>query len=194
MTEKSKEENNMLNFEEIYNDYSDEELMEVLRKRKHYQKEAAKTAIKEAIKRGIINSEQDLFSEEFRVEPLKFSILPTIQNEIAKRKIRKSVARSLLIIGVLPVVWGSIQIFHANTFEGVILFILGSFWIYISIKLVKEIQTKWINILYLFFGAAVIYSVSFFAGQKSLVIMDVIVAAILLGFILYALLFIRKLK
>ncbi len=194
MTEKSKEENTKHNFKEIYANYSDDDLTDVLKKRKHYQKEAAKTAIREAIKRGIINSEQDLFSEEFRVEPLRFSILPTIENENARQKIRKSVARSLLIIGVLPVVWGAIRVFRADTFEGVILFILGSFWIYISIQLVKEVLTKWINLLYLLLGAAIIYTVSNFAEQKSLVFMDAIVAAILFGFILYGLLFIRKLK
>jgi len=194
MSEKSKEEYIQPDFAKIYAEYPDEEIISILKKRKHYQKEAAKLAIQEAIKREIIHSEQDLFSKEYEVEPLKFSIIPVIENEIARSKIRKSIARSLLITGVLPFVWGALKILHGTVFEGSVLFILGCVWIYICIQLVKEFNLKLIYLNFLLLGSAIIYITLFFTEQKTLNLMDILVAAIVFGFIIYALLFFRKLK
>ena len=57
---------------------SDEEILVILKKRKQYQPEAAKLAIQEAIKRGLINSEQDLFSEKFQEQSSKSFLFPII--------------------------------------------------------------------------------------------------------------------
>jgi hypothetical protein len=194
MSEKSKEDFIQPDFAKIYAEYPDEEIISILKKRKHYQKKAAKQAIQEAIKRGIIHSEQDLFSDEYKVEPLKYSIIPTIENEATGSKIRKSIARSLLITGVLPVVWGAIKILHEIIFEGSILFILGCVWIYVCIQLVEEFSLKLIYLLFLLLSAAIIYITLYFTEQKTLNLMDVLVAVILFGLIIYALLFLRKLK
>jgi len=193
MTEKSKEEDLQLNFEKTYSEYSDNEIISILKKRKYYQKEAAQQAISEAIKRGIIHSEQDLMAEEYRVEHLHFSLIPKIEKEEAKRKTRRSLARSLIITGVLPVVWGALKILRGATLEGLILFILGSLWIYISIQILKK-ESKWLSLLFILWGAGFIYMISFFATQNSPVFMDIIISVIGFGFVLYGLLFIYKLK
>ena len=78
-------------------EYSDEQLIAILKLRDHYQPEAAKLAVNEALKRGIINSEQDLLAEEYRCEPIKFSLFPEIKKKINRVKIRKSIARSLVL-------------------------------------------------------------------------------------------------
>jgi len=83
----------------------------VLKKRKLYQKEAADFAIHEAIRRRMIFSEQDLFAKEYKDEPDKFSIFPIIESEKTSTKFKRSISRSLLILGTLPVVWGVIKIF-----------------------------------------------------------------------------------
>jgi len=191
--EKSKEEDAQPDFEKIYSEYSDNEIIDILKRRKHYQEEAAKQAINEAIKRGMINSEQDLFSEDYQVEPLKFTLIPKIERAEARRKTQRSLARSLAIAGAMPVIWGGLKIIRGAILEGVILFILGGIWIYISIQIFKK-KSRWQSVLYLIWGAGAVYMTVFFAAQKSLVYVDVIISAIGLGFVLYGLLFLNKLK
>ena len=48
-----------ISFEEQFLDISDQEIVNILKMRKHYQPEAAQTAVNEALKRGIIHSEDD---------------------------------------------------------------------------------------------------------------------------------------
>ena len=125
---------------------------------------------------------------------MKFSIIPTIENETTGTKIRKSIARSLLITGVLPVVWGILKISHEIIFEGSILFILGGVWIYICIQLIKEFNLKLIYLLFLLLAAAIVYITLFFTEQKTHNLMDILIAAILFGIIIYSLLFLKKLE
>jgi hypothetical protein len=91
MMEKSNIENQVPEFIKIIAGYTDDELRKVLKKRKLYQKEAAEFAIQEAIRRGIIYSDQDLFAKEFKDEPDKFSIFPSIENEKTSTKFKTSI-------------------------------------------------------------------------------------------------------
>ena len=68
-------------FENTMGSLNDEQLKEVLKKRKLYQPEAAQAAIKEAIKRELIHSEEDLVKTEFRAKPLKKRLFPEIENK-----------------------------------------------------------------------------------------------------------------
>lgn len=194
MVEKSKEENEQPDFAKIYAEYPDTEIIAILKKRKHYQKEAAQQAISEAIKRGLIHSEQDLFAEEYKVEPLKFSLIPTIENDTAANKIQKSLSRSLMILGLLPMIWGIIKLVYGVVLEGSLLFILGFVWSYICYRQIKSIRLLYLNLLALLLGSAVIYIWLGFADRKGLPFMDIAVVAIVVGFVVYALLFLRKLK
>lgn len=194
MTEKSKEEYEQPDYAKMYAEFPDDEIIGILKKRKHYRKEAAKQAIAEAIKRGLINSEQDLLAEEYKVEPLKFSLIPTIENETARAKIQKSLSRSLMILGIVPVIWGIIKIIYDFVLEGSVLIILGIIWSYISFRLINNIRILYINLLFILLGSAVAYIWLDFSKRKGHPFMDMIVAAIVFGFVVYALLFLRKLK
>ena len=178
----------------MYAEFPDDEIIAILKKRKHYRKEAAKQAIAEAIKRGLINSEQDLFAEEYKVEPLKFSLIPSIENENARRKIQKSLSRSLMILGLVPIIWGIIKIVYDLPLEGLVLIILGIIWSYISFKQIKNISLIYINLLFILLGSAMVYIWLEFSNRKGFALMDVMVAGIVFGFVVYALLFLRKLK
>jgi hypothetical protein len=193
MVEKSKEEIEQPDFAEIYAEYPDKEIIAILKKRKHYQEKAAKQAILEAIKRGLIHSEQDLFAEEYKVEPLKFSLIPTIENDTAANKIQKSLSRSLMILGLVPIIWGIIKIVYGNSLEGSLLVILGFIWSYICYKQIKNIKPVYLNLLSLLLGGAVIYVWFNFAKRKGFPFMDIMVVGIVFGFVVYALLFLRKL-
>lgn len=194
MFKKSIAKTNKSDFRSSIPNYSDEEILTILKKRKQYQPEAATLAIQEAIKRGLINSEQDLFSEKFQEKPSEFYLLPIIIDDKNKNKIRKSISRILLIVGVIPVVWGVMLFTKSNSVEGVLLVLLGAVWIYASAQLMRSVQTKMVNLLFVMLVASVAYIVKIMLEMKGLVIMDYFIPVILFSFITYGLLFIRRLK
>ena len=194
MMEKSNDDMNAPEFKQIIAGYTDDELREVLEKRKLYQKEAADFAIQEAIRRGIIYSEQDLFASEFKYEPEKFSIFPIIENEKVRSKYRKSIARSLLIIGVLQMVWGGIKIFDAQSLEGTIVFVFGAVWSLAFFKLMRSVNLKLVYSTMILFALLVVYLVKIMISANSLTTIDILVTAITLGFVLYGIGFLGKLK
>lgn len=118
--------------------YTDDKIVEILKQRDYYQPEAAKLAIEEAIKRGIIFSEQDLFAEAFKVEELGRPLFPKIRVAKTQNQIRKSIARSLVICGVLPIVFGLVQSNAGNTMEGSLVLFSGLVWIFFAARLIKQ--------------------------------------------------------
>lgn len=196
MMEKSNDENQIPEFKKIIAGYSDDELRKVLKKRKQYQKEAAEFAILEAIRRGIIYSDQDLFAKEYKDEPEKFSIFPIIESEKTSTKFKKSISRSLLILGVLPVVWGVIKIFGGHGFEGIIIFIFGAAWSFTSFQLMRLSNPNFKLIIFMFIMAVIAagYIIGNFVVSNSLTSVDILITAIGLGFVLYAIGFLGSLR
>jgi len=194
--EKSNDENQIPEFKKIIAGYSDDELRKVLKKRKLYQKEAAEFAIQEAIRRGIIYSEQDLFAREYMDEPDKFSIFPTIESEKTSAKFKTSISRSLLILGVLPVIWGVIKILGGHSFEGILIFIFGAAWSFTSFQLMR-LENPNVKLIYFMFIMAVLaagYVIRNFVVSHSLTRIDILITAIGLGFVLYAIGFLGSLR
>ena len=194
MAKKSITKTNKSDFRSFIPDYSDEKILVILKKRKQYQPEAADLAIQEAIKRGLIHSEQDLFSEEFQEKQSRFSLFPIINDDKNKDKIRKSIARVLLIIGAIPAVWGILEINKNVLPEGILLVLLGVVWIYASAQLMRVVQAKMVNLLFIMLVASMAYIVKLLLGMRGLVIMDFVIPVVLFSFITYGLLFIRRLK
>ena len=194
MMEKSNDDMNDPEFKQIIANYSDDEIRRVLKKRKLYQKEAADFATEEAIRRRIIHSEQDLFSSEFREEPEKFSIFPTIENEKARAKFRKSIARSLFILGVLPMIWGAIKIFETQNLEGILIFIFGTAWSFASFRQLHAINMKLIYFMFFLSVLFTAYLIKTIISVHSLTTIDLLVMIITVGFVLYGIGFLGKLK
>jgi hypothetical protein len=196
MMEKSNDDIQLPEYKQIISGYTDEEIRKVLKKRKLYQKDAADFAIQEAIRRGLIYSEQDLFAAEFKAEPEKFSLFPTIENEKARSKFKKSITRSLLILGALPLVWGGIQIFQTQSLEGILIFIFGVSWSLTSFQLLRLVNLNLKLIYFMFFLAvlAVTYVVKILITSHFLTTIDVLVTTIAIGFVFYGIGFLSKLK
>ncbi len=196
MMEKSNDENQVPEFKTIIAGYSDDELRKVLKKRKLYQKAAAEFAIQEAIRRGIIYSEQDLFAKEYKDEPEKFSIFPIIESEKTSTKFKKSISRSLLILGALPVVWGIIKILGGYSFEGILIFIFGAAWSFTSFQLMRLANPSFKLIIFMFIMAVIAagYIIRNFALSHSLTSIDILITTIGLGFVLYAVGFLGSLR
>nr|WP_319267679.1 hypothetical protein [uncultured Draconibacterium sp.] len=183
-----------VDFREDIPNYSDEQLKEVLKLRDHYQPEAAKLAIGEALKRGIINSEQDLFSEEFRCEEIQFSLFPKIKRDRNRIKIRRSIARSLVICSVLPVVYGLVEMKTGNRWEGAAILLFGLLWLFCSAQLIKLYHVLFIRSLM----AGTILGVSYICyrliSSQTYIFMDFFLVLVLAGLIFYGLIFLARNK
>jgi len=181
-------------FKQIIAGYTDDELRKVLIKRKLYQKEAADFAIQEAIKRGLIFSEQDLFAREFKHEPEKFSIFPIIENEKARAKFKKSITRSLLIMGVIPLVWGGVIIFETLSLEGILIFVFGAAWSLTSFQLMRSVNIKLVYFMFLLLALLIAYLVKTMIAANSLTTIDVLITAVTVGLVFYGIGFLSKIK
>ncbi|WP_321345833.1 hypothetical protein [uncultured Draconibacterium sp.] len=181
-----------VDFREDIPNYSDEQLKEVLKLRDHYQPEAAQLAIQEALKRGIIHSEQDLFSEEFRCEEIEFSLFPKIKRDRNRIKIRRSIARSLVICSVLPVVFGLIEMKTGNRWEGASILLFGLLWLFCSAQLIKMFHVLFIRSLM----AGTILGASYIfyrlISSQTYIFMDFFLVLVLAGLIFYGLIFMLK--
>ncbi|MBN2636520.1 MAG: hypothetical protein JXR61_09635 [Prolixibacteraceae bacterium] len=194
MTRKSKDKTSEIDFKEVYKAADDEQIMLVLKRRKLYQEAAAKAAINEAVERGLINSEQDLMAEEYRHEPLKFSMFPEIENQRSRIKMRKSLTRSLLFLGAIIIVWGAWQLFQYNFNEGIGFIAAGIVWGLISYSFFKSVTRTKINLLFAIQGVAAVYAIFKLATQKNFAFIDLFILVVLFGFVLYGLLYLRKLR
>ncbi|MEN8116374.1 MAG: hypothetical protein ABFS16_05315 [Bacteroidota bacterium] len=174
-------------------EYCDEAILDILKKRDHYQPEAAQLAIQEAIKRGLINSEQDLFAEEYQIQPLRFSVFPIIEDEKNRNRIRRSIARVLVICGALPTVWGIVKLNENEIIEGSLVLLFGLLWIYLTARLMKKHNR--INV-YLMFGAlfiSAIYLTGTIFITGNITFIDVFIPVVIAALTVYGLLFMGRL-
>lgn len=194
MAEKSSDEISKREFELIIGAYTDDELIKVLKKRNQYQQEAAQFAVQEAIRRKLIYSEQDLFAKAFNPEPERFSVFPTIENEKARTKYRKSITRFLIIIGIIPMVLGGIEIIDGQSLKGVLMVVFGAAWSIASYRLMRTSNMKLIYLIFLLLLILAVYIVVTFVSIRFVNAMDMVVAAVAVSLIFYLIGFLRKLS
>lgn len=175
-------------------EYSDEKIIEILKQREHYQPEAAQLAISEAIKRGIIFSEQDLFAEEYKVEELHFSLFPNIKKEENRINIRKSIGRSLVIFGVMPMVFGMLQVNKGNILEGGAILLMGVLWMYSSAQVIKYFHKLFLSFLLIESVLGMAYIVSKLLLLKRFIFFDFFIPSVLFLLIIYGLLFLLRIS
>ena len=162
--------------------------------RDHYQPEAAKLAIQEALKRGIINSEQDLFSEEYRCVEIQFSLFPKIKRDRNRIKIRRSIARSLVICSALPVVYGLVEMKTGNRWEGAAILLFGLLWLFCSAQLIKVFHVLFIRCLLVGTVLGAFYIFFRLISSQSYTFMDFFLVFVLAGLIFYGLIFLARNK
>ena len=177
---------------EKYSRYSDAEIISILKKRHQYQPEATRTAIGEAIKRGIIHSEQDLFSDEFRPREQRFTLFPVPENDAGKQKLIRSILRVLIIAGMIPLIQGFMKLRIYETSEGILLISSGLVWITFIWLLHKTRKNMFFYFLFALILGSVFYTVNHFTGMKHAKIMDVFVSGIIHLLVVYFLTYIYK--
>lgn len=173
--------------------YSDEELTEVLKKRKQYEKQAVYIAVEEAVKRGLIHSEQDLFSESFTDEPSRFSLFPCPDKLHIRMRTIRSIARTLLVVAAIPLVFGVLKFQVHRYVEGIAMVVAGLSWITASWMIYRKQEKKYWPVLLLTAVLAGIYIARMLFLLKGLATMDYFIASALFLVLFYVLLYLRKL-
>lgn len=173
-------------------EYTDERIIDILKKRDYYQSEAVQLAIDEAIKRGIIYSEQDLFADEYKVKPLKTSLIPEINRQENKTKIRKSIARSMVLCGIMPLVFGLLNLNKGNFPEGAGMLAVALVWMYCSSQLIKHYKRQLVFMLLVLVIVSLVYVVVNLSKFESYVFMDFFIPLTLSLLIIYGLFFLKR--
>lgn len=193
MIEKSKVHQEKPDFVTQIPEYSDGEILKILKKRNHYQPEAARLAVEEALKRKLIFSEEDLLAKEYRPKPLKKKLFPAIEDNTQRQKISRSISRGLLITGVIPIIFGLLKFNQGNTVEGSLVTSGGVLWMFFAAQTIRKIQPKILRLFFVLLALGGIYLVNVFLQLKSFVFMDVFIVAVVYGLAIYGLLFLIKL-
>lgn len=175
-------------------EYSDEQITEVLKLRDHYQPEAARLAIDEALRRGIIHTEQDLLAEAYRCEPIKFSLFPNIKREKNREKIRKSIARSLVVCSVLPIVFGLIELNRNNLIEGSVVLFFGFIWLFCASQLIRTFHLIFVRGLMIETILAALFIGYKIISKATFIFMDFFFLIVFCGLTLYGLIFMLKIS
>jgi hypothetical protein len=187
-------ENQEEHFRKVMQQHTDEELIKVLRQRKHYQHEAARQAVVEAIRRGLINTEADLQDSRFLETSDKFSIFPKIESQIVRNKVWRSITRSMIIVGLLPLIWAAVNRYNISDTGLVSMVIYGLVWIFIAFRLMQTQNLKMAYGLLILLIPAVVYYVRLMWFKSSFELIQIVIPLVLIGFIFYGVGFLRKLK
>lgn len=182
-----------MNFYEHYTNFTDAQILEILKSHKDYQEVAAGAAVKIAIERQLIHSEQDLLAPEFqKSRSFGFTIFPEITNDYQRHKLIGSLFRFMYIITFLPIIYGFLK-YGEGQFDQTYLGVgVGIIWLLLCILLKK---TKKLFILIPLFALLILVSLSIslkLFNHETFRIMDL--AMLIIGMLLtvYLLIFLIK--
>ena len=183
-----------IGFYEQYADSTDQQIKEILRNHKNYQEKAVAAAVKIAIERELIHTEQDLMAPEYQVSPSEgWTFFPEITNAFHHKKMVSSIFRVLFFASLLPIVYGMMKYSEGHlpmTYLGVG---MGLAWLGLTIVLLKTEK-----LIVLFFQVVILLSVFVFVGNRlfrrhMVQSSDVLIWVIGTMVLLYLLLYLRKL-
>jgi hypothetical protein len=183
-----------INFYERYTGFSDQQIKEVLKNHQNYQEKAVNAAIKIAIERELIHSEQDLLAPEYQSQAaIGLSFFPEITVVYQYKKVVASIFRILFFASLIPIIFGVMNYAEGQmnmTFMGVG---LGLIWLGLTFILFKtrKLIVLFLQILLLmivFIGLGVLL-----LHQAIFKVTDIAVLVIGTMMLLYMLLYLKKL-
>lgn len=162
--------------EKRFDQYTDDQLMEVLRDRKNYQDRAVEAAVEVAMRRKLINSRQDLFASGFnQAKPSPRKIFPLLNSSEQTGKMLSSLFRIVYLISLVPLIFAVMNFAEGATLQ-IISWATGALlWAVITWRLEKKREARLVFLLVaLFFCFHIIYFSSvrytFKAGAMDLII------------------------
>ena len=177
-----------------YTQYSDLQIKDILKNHKDYQEAAVTAAIKIAIERELIHSDQDLMAPEYQTKTVrKPTAFPVISDTFHYRKITKSIFRILFLVSLIPIIFGIIKYSERQLPMTYLSIGIGLSWLGLTYALMKTrklviifIQILCILPLSVIFGMRLTkYEIFPFTDMLVLIIITVLV--------IYFLLYLRKL-
>lgn len=175
MTNSDQNNYGLMNFYERYETFPDDRILEILRNHKNYQDAAVNAAVKIAVERQLIHSEQDLLSPEFQNQKkVGFTPFPLIENIYHRQRLIASIFRFLYVFSLVPFIYGFLKYgegFIDQTYLGIG---VGLAWLIFSILLNKTRKMiVFIPLFALLFAVGVLTGLKVFAAA-TLPILDLV--------------------
>lgn len=183
-----------MSFYERYADFSDQQIKEILKNHRNYQEAAITAAVKIAIERKLIHTEQDLMSPEYQTATSEsWSLFPPISIAYHHKRLVASIFRVLFITSFIPIIFGVLKYAEGElkmTYLGVG---LGLMWMIFTFILLK---TK--KLIVLFLQVIMVILVFIILGKRLLSqevyqIADIFVLVVGTMLLLYFLFYLKKL-
>ncbi|MBA4410435.1 MAG: hypothetical protein Q8S54_16660 [Bacteroidota bacterium] len=194
MDNSEQERTTKMNLYERYSNYTDDQILEILRKHKDYQEVAVDVAVKIAVERHLINSEQDLLAPEFQnYKTSGFTFFPEISSEFHRKRLVGSIFRFLYLLSLLPLTYGILNYAKGEIDQTLLGVGIGLIWFSLSIFLSKTRKFFiFIPLFILLFAVSVITGYGIFK-KEDFQFMDMIILVVGTLLPLYLLLYLKKL-
>lgn len=182
------------NFYQRYSVSSDTQILEILRNHKDYQEAAVNAAVKIAVERKLIHSEQDLLAPEFQTSRIKgFNMFPEISNAYHKKQLTGSIFRFLYMISLIPVIYGFLKYAEGQTDQTILGAGIGLIWFILSFLLQKTRRKVFLIPQFLLLACILVFVGITAINYESLKILDLVM--LIIGILLpsYLLLYVNKL-
>jgi hypothetical protein len=172
---------------------SRDELMIALKKRKGYEPEAEGIITREAIRRGLIQSKNDLELPEFNPRPRRFTLFPVPESDVSRNRILKSLMRSLMIPGVIPIYFGILKFAIPKYPEGIGLICAGAVWILMALIVMQKSERRLLFPMFLLLILSMLYGGRIMLAYSYLRWTDIFIPAVLCLFAFYSLFYANSL-
>lgn len=194
MDSNEQEPDGLSRFYERYTDYTDSQIKAILKNHRNYQEPAIGAAVKIAIERQLIHTEQDLLGPEYQSAPSAgLSVFPEITDAYQYKKVIASIFRVLFFMALIPIIFGALKYSEDQLNMSYIGAGLGIIWVILTFFLLKTEKMFIANIqivliLLALFGIG--YSILL---QDTFRIVDLIVLVIGTMLALYFILYLKHL-
>jgi len=183
-----------MNLYERYSNYTDSQILEILKRHKDYQEAAVDLAVKIAIERQLINSGQDLLAPEFQNRKSSgFSLFPEISSGYHRERLIGSIFRFLYLVSLLPLAYGILNYAKGEMLQTLLGVGVGLIWFLLGLLLDKTRKlVVFVPLFVLLFSVSLIIGIKIFE-KEPLLLLDF--AMLLIGTLLpfYLLMYLKKL-
>ena len=194
MKNSDQENTGTINFYEQYTSLTDSQILEILKHQKDYQENARNAAVKIAIERQLIYSEQDLLSPEYQhSKNTTLTLFPQLTNSYHHQRLVGSIFRFLYVLSFLPIVYGFLKYAEGFIDQTILGVCTGLTWLLLVI-LLKKTENSFILLplfgILIFVGALVGFKI---ASNHPIRILDFVIFIIGMLLSAYFLILVKKL-
>ena len=173
---------------------ANDELVKLLKSKAQYEPEAVEIAVREAKKRELIQSDDDLNTPAFQLEQTGVrSIFPHMENNQQFRKIFSSLIRLLYLFAILPLLFGVLKLIESQLVFGSLLMVSGLLWLGLSVLLQKQKRSQiplFLMVLFIVMLGGLLY---FKLSLKFIRLPDLLILTVGALIVLYVLTYLRVL-